>query len=153
MGVTIQNAKDMHRPRSVIYLGIAVLNVAVSILLIRWWGVTGTSLGTLAAVILGAGLFMNIYYHRRIGLNVFIFWKSLSRWTPLAALLCAAVWAVTRNISLNSWPQLLLFILIYSAIYILLLWYAGMKKAEKAEIRRSLAALRKRTDHDGERTA
>lgn len=153
MGVTIQNAKDMHRPRSVIYLGIAILNVAVSILLIRWWGVTGTSLGTLAAVILGAGLFMNIYYHRRIGLNVFIFWKSLARWTPLAALLCAASWAVTRNISLNSWPQLLLFILIYSAIYILLLWYAGMKKAEKAEIRRSLAALRKRTDHDGERTA
>ena len=54
LGVNIQNAKDMHRPRSVIYFLVACVNVGVSILLIRRWGVTGTSLGTLGAMTLGA---------------------------------------------------------------------------------------------------
>lgn len=141
MGVTIQNAKDMHRPRSVIYLGIAAMNVFASIFLIRRWGVTGTSLGTLAAVILGAGIFMNIYYHRRIGLNIFFFWKSLARWTLLAAALCGTAWVLSQRLSLDSWPRLLLFILLYSSAYLLLWWFVGMRKTEKAEIRNVLTGI------------
>ena len=149
MGVNIQNAKDLHRPRSVIYFGIACVNVAVSIVLIRLWGEVGTSLGTLAAVVLGAGLFMNIYYHRRIGLNVFVFWKALMRWTPLAAALCGVFWLARREIILDDWPRLLLFILVYTAVYLLLLWNAGMKKTEKAEIREMIAGIRKGKTEQG----
>lgn len=143
MGVTIQNAKDMHRPRSVIYFGIACVNVAVSVFLIRLWAEIGTSLGTLAAVILGAGLFMNLYYHRRVGLNVLVFWKALIRWILMACALCGAVWLLLRNISLDSWPRLIGFILIYSAVYLLALWTLGMKKEEKQEIRGMLSSFRK----------
>ena len=139
MGISIQNAKDMHRPRAVIYFIIACINVLVSIGLIRLWGVVGTSLGTLAAVALGAGLFMNLYYHRRIGLNVFVFWKALTRWIFLAAILCGAVRVMTRNISLDSWPELIGFVLIYAVLYLALLWTLGMRKTEKAEIRELIA--------------
>lgn len=144
MGVTIQNAKNMHKPRSVIYLGIAVLNVAVSVFLIRRWAEVGTSLGTLAAVAVGAGLFMNLYYHRRVGLNVVTFWKSLARWILMASALCGAAWLVTRNLALDSWPRLIAFILAYSAVYLGLLWTLGMRKGEKAEIREAVAGLRGR---------
>ena len=144
MGVNIQNAKNMHRPRSVIYFGIACVNVALSILLIRRWGVVGTSLGTLAAVVLGAGLFMNIYYHRWIGLNVLTFWKALLRWIPLACALCLAAWFLCQNLVLDTWPRLLLFILLYTFVYLLLLWTAGMRKAEKEEIRQALSGLWRR---------
>ena len=142
MGVNVQNAKDMHRPRSVIYFGIAVVNVIASIFLIRRWGVTGTSLGTLAAIVLGAGVFMNIYYHRRIGLNVVFFWKSLMRWTPVAVILCAAVWPAAERLPLDSWPGLLGFLLVYSGIYLILLWTVGMKKEEREDIREALKGLR-----------
>ena len=153
MGITIQNAKNMHRPRAVIYFIIACVNVAVSIGLIRLWGVVGTSLGTLAAVALGAGLFMNLYYHRRIGLNVFTFWKGLLRWTPLAAALCAMTWPIACRLSLDSWPALIGFILAYAALYLILLWTTGMKKTEKAEIRAALAGLgiRRNEGKTGER--
>ena len=66
IGVNIQSAKRMHRPRAAIYFLIACVNVMVSIVLIQMWGVVGTSLGTLAALLLGTGLFMNLYYHFRI---------------------------------------------------------------------------------------
>ena len=149
MGVNIQSAKRMHRPRAVIYFAIACVNVVASIGLIRLWGVTGTSLGTLAAMVLGTGLFMNLYYHFRIGLNVVTFWKTLFRWTPQAALLCLGAWTLLRNVALDSWPRLMAAVLAYAAVYSALLWCTGMRKEEKAEIRRALAGLRIVSGHRG----
>ena len=149
MGVNIQSAKRMHRPRAVIYFAIACVNVVASIGLIRLWGVTGTSLGTLAAMVLGTGLFMNLYYHFRIGLNVVTFWKALFRWTPQAALLCLGAWTLLRNVALDSWPRLMAAVLAYAAVYSALLWCTGMRKEEKAEIRRALAGLRIVSRHRG----
>ncbi len=131
LGVNIQNAKDMHRPRSVIYFGVACVNVVVSIGLIRRWGVVGTSLGTLCAVLLGAGIFMNIYYHRRIGLNVLAFWRGVLRWTGMAALLCLAVFFVMRGVEITTWFQLGLYVLGYTCIYGTLLWFIGLRRKEK----------------------
>ena len=147
MGVTIQNAKNMHRPRSVIYFGIACVNVVVSVFLIRLWAEVGTSLGTLAAVILGAGLFMNIYYHQRIGLNVFYFWKKLMRWTPMAAVLCGAVWLMKPFFALDNWMSFLVFLVVYSVVYLVLLWTAGMTKAEKTEILDMISGIQHEKPH------
>ena len=142
LGVNIQSAKHMHRPRAAIYFLIACVNVAVSIWLIRLWGVVGTSLGTLVALILGTGIFMNLYYHFRIGLNIVFFWKTLMRWTLPAISLCGCVWILIRNLSLNTWPRLIVFLIIYTALYALMLWSIGMRKAEKAEILQILATFR-----------
>ena len=142
IGVNIQSAKCMHRPRAAIYFLIACVNVAVSIGLIRLWGVVGTSLGTLAALLLGTGLFMNLYYHFRIGLNVITFWKTLFRWTSQAVILCAGTWLVIRNLQLNTWPRLIGFVLFYTVLYAALLWGTGLRKNEKEEIRQAVAGLR-----------
>ncbi len=142
IGVNIQSAKRMHRPRAAIYFLIACVNVGVSIGLIRLWGVVGTSLGTLAALLLGTGLFMNLYYHFRIGLNVKIFWKTLFRWTVQALALCAGAWLLIRNIRLDTWSRLIGFALCYTGLYAALLWGAGLRKSEKEEIRRAVAGLR-----------
>ena len=151
MGVNIQNAKDMHRPRSVIYFGIAIVNVAASIFLIRLWGEIGTSLGTLAAVLLGTGLFMNYYYHRRIGLNVIYFWKALLRWTFMATALCGIVFLVARFVSLDNWLKLFGFVAVYSILYLAVLWFVGMRKEERAELQDTISSLRgKRTEQFSE---
>lgn len=142
LGVNIQSAKRMHRPRAVIYFLIACVNVAASIGLIRLWGVIGTSLGTLAALVLGCGVFMNLYYHFRIGLNVIVFWKALFRWTALAACLCLAVRLLLGSLVLDTWPKLIGFILAYAAVYAALLWTAGMRGNERAEIRSVLSGLK-----------
>lgn len=135
LGVSIQNAKNMHRPRSVVYFLVACANVGVSILLIRRWGVTGTSLGTLAAMLLGHGLFMNMTYHRRIGLNVITFWKAVLRWTLPAAALCAGTWLLIRGWELPGWGQLLAAAAGYAAVYVLLMWFAGLHREEREKIK------------------
>ena len=144
LGVNIQNAKDMHRPRSVVYFLVACVNVGASILLIRKWGVTGTSLGTLAAMTLGHGAFMNIYYHRHIGLNVITFWKAVLRWTLPAAALCAGTGLLIRGMSFATWGQLILFMVLYAAAYGTLMWFMGLSGEEREQIKRMISSLTRR---------
>ena len=131
LGVNIQNAKNMHRPRSVIYFVIACANIFFSIPLIRRWGVVGTSLGTFIALFLGVGIFMNIYYHRKIGLNVFVFWKEILRWTCPAAILCCVAGLIMPHIEIDSWLRLAVFILVYSSVYMLVLYLFGLRHEER----------------------
>ncbi|MBR2823860.1 MAG: oligosaccharide flippase family protein [Clostridia bacterium] len=135
LGVTIQNARNMHRPRSVIYFLVACANVGISVLLIRRWGVTGTSLGTLLAVLAGHGVFMNLYYHFRIGLNVVTFWKTLLRWTLPAAGLCGICRLLIRNIPVHGWGTLLALAAGYALLYGILLWLIGLTADEKRWLR------------------
>lgn len=138
LGVNIQNAKNMHQMRSYVYFGIACVNVVASILLIRIWGVVGTALGTLFAILLGNGLFMNIYYHKRIGLNVLKFWKEILKSLPFCGLTVLIGLAILRFWRLDTWLNLLVFIGVYVVIYGLLLFALGLRKNERAAVLQKL---------------
>ena len=75
LGIEIQRAKNMHKARAVVYLAIAIANVFISIPLIKIMGPAGAALGTAISLIAGNIIFMNWYYHARIGMNMFYFWK------------------------------------------------------------------------------
>lgn len=46
IGIEIQRAKNMHQFRSIVYLGMALLNVVISIFLAMKWGELGAAFGT-----------------------------------------------------------------------------------------------------------
>ncbi len=150
LGVNIQNAKNMHRMRSAVYFAVACVNVAASVFLIRKWGVIGTSLGTLFAVLLGTGAFMNVYYHRKVGLNVFTFWKDILRWTVPACLLCGAAWLATRHIVITSWLALLAYAGAYSVVYGGLLWLVGMKREDRDMLSAIVRRARGKAGNEGD---
>lgn len=134
LGVNIQNAKNMHRVRSVVYFAVACANVAASVFLIGRWGVVGTCLGTLAAVLMGHGIFMNFYYHKVIGLDIIKFWKEMSRWYPFVLVLAVCGAFVWKQVSAYSWLCLVAGILIYTACYGGLLAAFGLTHEERAAL-------------------
>lgn len=138
LGVNIQNAKNMHKARSVVYFGIAVVNVIVSIFLIRRWGEIGAVIGTLAAMLIGTGAFMNWYYQTKIRLDIGYFWKEILKWTVPAGLLCAAAYFVMRQLTLDSWLKLILAAGAYALVYAGLMWTLGLSGDERAGILRLL---------------
>lgn len=134
LGVNIQNAKNKHRMRSYVYLIIALLNVGVSILLIKKWGVIGTCLGTLFAILAGNGVFMNIYYHKRLGLNVITFWKEMLKTVPACGLAVVLGILLLQVLHIHSWLTLILFIGCYCVIYGVCLLFLGLKKEERTAL-------------------
>lgn len=131
LGIEIQRAKNMHKARSVLYLIMAIANVILSIPLIKFFGVVGAAIGTTISLILGNGLFMNIYYHKKIGLDMLYFWKEILKFFP-AVILSVGVGAMIKIIiPAMSILLLVVDIALYSIAYIFFMWFIGMNESEK----------------------
>ncbi len=131
LGIEIQRAKNMHRARSVVYLAVAVSNIFVSIPCIRAWGPEGAAVGTALSLLVGNGLFMNWYYHKRIGLDIPLFWRQIARFIPALLPPVAAGVLIMRYAVITGWIGLALWGMAYTAVYALSMWFLGMNGEEK----------------------
>lgn len=134
LGVNIQNAKDMHQMRSIIYLLVACCNVVTSVFLIKIWGIIGTCLGTLFATLLGNGIFMNIYYREKIGLDIKFFWKTIAKWVPYAGTVFLLGLFATKVIYIDNWFALAAFVVIYVVIYFAVLFAFELSRDERKKV-------------------
>lgn len=141
IGLEIQRAKNMHRARSVVYTCLAVSNVVISIFLIRYWGCIGAAAGTAISLFLGNILFMNWYYHRKIGLDMRFFWKQMGSFVPAFILVCLLGWGVASAIDVHSWARLALVILLYSFGYFACMWCIAFNAYEKQLVKDSFFRL------------
>ena len=73
-GIEVQRAMNKHRFRAFLYTGLALMNVAISVVLIKTlpigYEVWGAFIGTAISVILGNLITLNIYNKFRIGLPI-----------------------------------------------------------------------------------
>ena len=134
LGIEIQRAKDKHKFRSVVYLIVALLNVALSILFCLKWGIIGVTVGTLFSNIVGTFLIMNIYYHKKVEINIPKFWKEIGKATlgMLPAILIGALFMIFVKIT-NIWLFFTL-IAVYSISYLLSIYFFSFNKNEKGFI-------------------
>ena len=130
-GIEIQRAKNLHTVRSVVYLLIAIANVGLSIPLIHWYGALGAALGTAFSLSVGNIFFMNWYYHKKIGLDIAAFWKSISQFVP--ALLPPAILALllTQADLYAHAAVWLAACAVYLFCFSLSLWKFGLNQSEK----------------------
>ncbi len=131
LGIEIQRAKNMHKARSVMYLFMAVVNVLISIPCIQYFGASGAAFGTALSLIIGNGLLMNWYYHKKIGLDIFGFWKQILRFLPAMVIPVATGIVLRMFFPLGTIIGLGLAMALYCAIYALSMFLFGMNRSEK----------------------
>lgn len=131
LGIEIQRAKNMHKACSIVYLFIAICNVFISIPLIKLMGPVGAALGTAISLIAGNTIFMNWYYHARIGMNMFYFWKEIAKLIPALIAPCVVGTVIMKFTNITSLVKLGMFVVVYTAVYGLLMYFLGMNEEEK----------------------
>lgn len=134
LGIEIQRAKNMHKVRAVVYLVIAVINVIISIPLIKLMGPTGAATGTTISLIAGNIIFMNWYYHSRIGLDMCFFWREIAKYIPALIIPCTVGFFIMKYTIITSFIKLGLFAIVYTIIYGSSMYFLGMNSAEKSLI-------------------
>ncbi len=144
IGIEIQMAKNKHKTRSVVYFIIAIANIFASIPLIRLFGEVGAAAGTAIALIAGNIVFMNWYYHKKIGIDILYFWKEISKFIPALILPCVVGAVLMCFVPCTSWGALALLILAYTAVYSLCMWRWGMNADEKSLVSGVLNRIKKR---------
>ena len=135
LGIEIQRAKNMHKSRSLVYLAISVVNIIISIPLIKAFGAIGAAMGTAVALVAGNIIFINWYYQKRIELDMRYFWKSILRATPSVCIPCVIGVMITSFLTIQTPMQLAIFVLIYVSIYALSIWFFGFNDYEKGLVK------------------
>ncbi len=131
VGIEIQRAKNMHKFRSLTYLGVTVANIAISLPLCMHFEGMGIAIGTAITTFAGNLALMNWYYHRRIGLNIPKFWRHIAHLFP--SMILPAVVSVLLAIFVHPtsyWGMILPGCCIV-AVYGLSVWLFGLNRYER----------------------
>ena len=92
IGLNILQAKNKYKFRVIVLMIFSVINVIISIILSKLYGGVGAAIGTAISVILGQGIFMNIFYQKKIGINIVKFWRNILKMSiPIAICVSIAV--------------------------------------------------------------
>ena len=121
----------MHKARAIVYLFIAFANVALSIPLIKFMGSAGAALGTAISLIAGNIIFMNWYYHARIGMNMFYFWKEIAKFISALIVPCMLGIIIMNFANITGLIKLGVFAIIYTIVYGLSMYFLGLNEEEK----------------------
>lgn len=136
IGIDIMKAKNMHKFRSIAYLVGSGFNILVSLCLVWQWQEIGVAFGTCAALTVFNIFIINWYYHKYVGLDVFLFWKDISLLLVKTAfpLCCCAI--ITLWFPVDSLMLFFLHGIIYSLLYFGFLYGFGLNDEERLKVYR-----------------
>ncbi|MDU3520894.1 MAG: oligosaccharide flippase family protein [Clostridium saudiense] len=138
LGISILQAKNLHKFRSLLYLAVAVLNIILSVPLTKMYGGIGAAIGTAISLIIGNIVIINIYYYRKAKLNIDLFWRNIfSMIIPIVPLILFTV-ILMNVIELSGLLKLLIFGCLYTIGYCFIMYFFSMNTYEKSIINKLL---------------
>ncbi|QFK72921.1 oligosaccharide flippase family protein [Pradoshia sp. D12] len=131
IGISILQAKNLHGFRSMILIFIAIFKIVISIPLSIKFGGLGTAVATAFSLFIGNIILLNIYYQQKVGLNMLLFWKNIGYLSvPISLSTIIGFWI--NGVMLNDGIIILILkIIIYSIIYLCMMWVIGFNQFEK----------------------
>lgn len=116
LGISIMQAKNLHRFRSILLFGISIINIIISIPLAKMYGGIGAAIGTALSLLIGNGLIINIYYYKKVGINILKFWENILKMSLFFMIPLFLIISFIFFVKLTG----IISILIYSGLYIIL---------------------------------
>ena len=131
LGITILQARNQMKFRSVLYLIISVISLIFQIFLAKIWGPIGCGVSISVSLLLGQGLIMNYYYYKYQKINIILFWKEIARMSVVPITIVLVVYNCMNYYSITTWFDLILAIIIFGTLYVSCLYFFSMNSYEK----------------------
>ncbi len=144
VGLNILQAKNKYKFRVIVLIVFAIVNVCISIFLTKIYGGIGAAWGTAISTILGQVIFMNIFYQKKIGINIIEFWKNVLKMSIPMIFVVALAIILKILIPINSEFILVGQILLYALIYCLVTYKFSINEHEKQLILKPIKKIIRR---------
>lgn len=142
LGISILQAKNKHRFRTVILFFIAILNVIISIPLAKHYGAIGSALGTSIGIMIGPTLIMNWYYKVKIGMNIGEFWRNIIKMSiPIGIVFLITSFTINHIMDMTKILNMGIGIIFYTIFFSVVTWYFVMNDYEKNLIKKPLKII------------
>lgn len=130
-GLNILYALNKHKFRSIVYACVALLNVGLTFWWVEDFGIVGAAMATCLAYVVGNILIINWYYHKRIGIDIPLFWKNILKMCPMMVVMGAVGWFALDALNINNWLMFFSLAIAYSVVYFALAYRFMMNEYEK----------------------
>lgn len=131
LGITILQARNQMKFRSLLYIFIASVSLVFQIVLAKRHGGLGCAISIAGALFLGQGLIMNIYYHKKQGLDILGFWREILKMSIVPIVMGALFMYLLRNTMMDNWFSLGFAIGVFAVVYIPLFFFISMSQSER----------------------
>lgn len=131
LGITILEARNQLKFRSLLYLTIALTSLAFQIPAAKHFGAVGCAATIASALFLGQVVVMNIYYQSRQGIDIVRFWREIAKMSvaPLAMAVISA--CLMHWVKLDSVWRFAAGIALFTAVYMPVIWRFSMNNYER----------------------
>ena len=144
VGITVLQARNDMKFRSILYIIIAVVSLAFQVVLAKKYDGIGCAIAISGALLLGQGFIMNIYYKIRQRIDIIRFWREIFKMSIVPTLMTIIGLYVINCVDLSSIVSFLIGIVIYSIVYIPMSWKFSMSKYEQGLLKKPLSKIIKR---------
>ena len=141
LGISIMQAKNMHRFRSVLLACISIANIVVSIPLAKLYGGIGAAIGTGASLLIGNGLIINVYYYKKVGIDVLRFWKEIIKMTIPNIIPIILILLFMHFTNITGFLNIIIYGGLYSLMYFIVSYNLTMNDYEKNIVNKLLYKL------------
>lgn len=135
-GHAILQAKNYHYIYVLVCFGVSVFNMLATWKVIDEHGIVGAALMTMLSFFIGQGLFLSLFYKKRLGINMGKVVKAILQaniFPMLPVIVFEFVFDVTYQ---NTWGSFLYQCVVYSGIYWISVYVMGMNDEEKKLFRK-----------------
>lgn len=147
LGTIILQARNQLKFRSLLILIISVLSLFGAIPMAQIYGGIGCAIATSFAVLIGHGILLNIYYQKKININICLFWREIIKMTFIPIIILLLGFFVLHIITIQSIAQLLLAGIVFSMLFIPSFWFFSMNQYERNLIRKPVVVIINRLLH------
>lgn len=134
--LTILKAKNMMRFRTISLAYSVVINIILTYFGTLCFGYWAAAAGTAAATIIGSIVSMNIYYRKKLGLNMLRIYGQIFKGTTLCLLAAALSLLMLNQVLYGSWLSLSLKVMLFICVYAAGLFLYGFRPQERSQFLR-----------------
>ena len=144
IGTQVLWAKNQHKEQSILKLVIVVVNILLTVALIKWNPLLGATIGTFISLMLGDVVVMNWVFVKKIGISLKRYYGSLLKGIVPCLIITGIVGQAIKIIRFDSWLWLGGHIIVVCLCYVGLLWIIGLNRYEKDLIKKMIFRKREK---------
>ena len=130
IGITILQARNQMRFRSILLTITAACSLGLSIVLVRRYSYFGCATATGLGLLCGQGLILNFYYYYKQNINILRFWKEIIKMSiSPTCITIVGVW-ILNNIGDITLTKFITTAVVFTIIYAVTFWKFGMNDYE-----------------------
>lgn len=142
MGPQVLWAMNQHKEQSILKIIIVMLNIALTVVLIKWNPLIGATIGTFISLMLGDVGVMNLIFKKKLNIKLSYYYKGIFKGIVQCMLLAIIFGIAIRHVFPSGWIWLIIKLSMIVCIYGAAMLAYGMTKYEKELVLSILRKLR-----------